>query len=160
VIEAQAEIDAILLSEAIGLAQSNVVARGRPFGAVVARNDDVLVRAVNLAATSGDPTDHAEVVAIRAATALPHLETLTGLTLYASCEPCCMCASAIRWAGIRRVVFGLQRETAEGYGFRDVVSPDMSRAILNTVDVMHLPSLEELARVPFDAWRSSRADLD
>ena len=81
----------------------------RPFGAViVAADGEILAEAYCNTAETGDPTGHAEINAVRmlAGRKLPR-EVLAGATLYASGEPCVMCAGAIFWARIGRVVFGI-----------------------------------------------------
>jgi guanine deaminase len=150
----QETIDTFLLSKAIDLAATNVADGQRPFGALLAQGEEIVARAVNTAEKTGDPTDHAEIAAIRTATRLLQSERLDYLTLYASCEPCCMCASAIRWAGLQRVVFAFSREEAEEYGFRDVVGAGVSRAILGAVPVTHARTLNGAARAPFDTWKA------
>lgn len=149
----QETIDNALLSKAIDLATANVADGQRPFGALLADGEKVLIQAVNEAARSNDPTDHAEIVAIRHATILLKTDRLDSLTLYASCEPCCMCASAIRWAGVRRVVFGLAREDAQEYGFHDPVGPEISRMLLSAVSVTQISSLDHAAKEPFEKWK-------
>lgn len=150
----QETIDTFLLSQAIDLAATNAAEGQRPFGALLAQGREIVAQTVNTAEKTGDPTDHAEIAAIRTATRLLRSERLDHLTLYASCEPCCMCASAIRWAGLRRVVFALSREQAEEYGFSDVLDAGASRTILDTVSVTHARTLNDAARVPFDTWRT------
>ena len=77
-----------------------------PVGAVLARGGEVLCRAHNLRERTGDPTAHAEVLALRAAAARLGDWRLSGLTLYVTLEPCAMCAGAILNARLERVVFG------------------------------------------------------
>jgi tRNA(Arg) A34 adenosine deaminase TadA len=78
----------------------------RPFGAVLtAATGEVLAEGHNEVASSGDVTAHAELVAIRAATAAGLAAQLPGSVIYASGEPCPMCAAACVWAGIARIVF-------------------------------------------------------
>ena len=81
----------------------------RPFGAiVVSAAGDVIAEAYNATAENGDCTSHAEMGAIRALAARrPTREELAGATLYSSAEPCVMCAGAIFWSNIGRVVFGI-----------------------------------------------------
>jgi tRNA(Arg) A34 adenosine deaminase TadA len=77
-----------------------------PFGAVfVAADGTVLAEGLNEVASSGDVTAHAELVAIRHATNAGHAERFPGSTMYASGEPCPMCATACVWAGVTRIVF-------------------------------------------------------
>lgn len=77
-----------------------------PVGAVLVSGEDVLARARNGPIALNDPTAHAEVRAIRSAAAQRGNYRLPGTTLYATLEPCIMCAGAILHARIGRVVFG------------------------------------------------------
>ncbi|MFP4228614.1 MAG: nucleoside deaminase [Salinivenus sp.] len=80
-----------------------------PFGAVLVDEEGtILGRAGNTEGRSGDATEHAETNLVRAATRQYEADTLRQATLYASTEPCAMCAGAIFWARIGRVVFGLR----------------------------------------------------
>ena len=76
-----------------------------PFGAVIVRDGVVIARGRNLGRTTGDPTAHGEMVAIRRAVADRDAQALRGATLYTSGEPCAMCMGAILWCGISRLVF-------------------------------------------------------
>ena len=78
----------------------------RPFGSVVVLGDQIVARAYAIVESSGDPTTHAETLAVRAATA--HLKSLSlqGCTLYTSCDPCPMCAGAMFNSQIDRLVIG------------------------------------------------------
>jgi tRNA(adenine34) deaminase len=77
-----------------------------PIGAVVARDGEVLAAAGNERELRGDPTAHAEILAIRAAAEALGGWRLPGTTLYVTLEPCAMCAGAIVLARIPEVVFG------------------------------------------------------
>jgi tRNA(Arg) A34 adenosine deaminase TadA len=96
-----------------------------PFGALlVDENGHVLLEAENTVVTTRDVTGHAELNLVRIASKRYDEPTLRRTTLYASTEPCPMCAGAIFWSGIGRVVFGLSsarfRETI-GEGVVDLV---------------------------------------
>lgn len=101
-------LDASLLRRAIALAEEAVALGRRPFGAVVADAEGRIVAEAGAVATTDirDWTAHSEMVALRAASALRDWDTLAGCTLYASGEPCPMCAAAVYWCNVRRVVFG------------------------------------------------------
>lgn len=87
-------------------AARHAASRGEvPVGAVVARDGEVLSTASNERETSADPTAHAELLAIRRAAANLGSWRLTGCTLYATLEPCPMCAGAAHAARISRLVF-------------------------------------------------------
>jgi tRNA(adenine34) deaminase len=77
-----------------------------PIGAVVAREGEVLAAAGNERELRGDPTAHAEILAIRAAAAALGGWRLPGTTLYVTLEPCAMCAGAIVLARVSAVVYG------------------------------------------------------
>src|SRR3712207_4945750 len=88
------------------LAAKAAAERGEvPVGAVVARGGEVLAVAANERETAGDPTAHAELLALRRAAATLGGWRLTGCTLYATLEPCPMCAGAAHAARISRLVY-------------------------------------------------------
>ena len=77
-----------------------------PVGAVVVRDDQVIGEGGNRTEELQDPTAHAEMLALRAATARLGSWRLSGATLYVTLEPCAMCAGASVLARIERLVFG------------------------------------------------------
>jgi len=77
-----------------------------PVGAIVVCKDRVIARAHNLTETLNDVTAHAEMQVITAAASALGGKYLTDCTLYVTVEPCVMCAGAIAWAQVSRVVFG------------------------------------------------------
>lgn len=88
------------------LAASQAAERGEvPVGAVVARGEEVLAVAANEREATGDPTAHAELLAIRRAAEALGGWRLSGCTLYATLEPCPMCAGAAHAARIGRLVY-------------------------------------------------------
>lgn len=83
-----------------------------PVGCVVVRGDEVVAAAGNGRERHHDPTAHAEVLALRDASAAAGSWRLDGCTLYVTLEPCAMCAGAIVLSRLRRVVFGAWDEKA------------------------------------------------
>ena len=77
-----------------------------PVGAVVVCNDMIIARAHNLTETLNDPTAHAEMQAITAATSWLGGKYLTDCTVYVTIEPCAMCAGALGWSQAARLVWG------------------------------------------------------
>ena len=95
--------------------------QGGPFGAVIARDGEIVAEGHNRVTTANDPTAHAEVVAIREACVRLGTFDLSGCVIYASCEPCPMCLSAIYWARLDAVYYANSREDAAGIGFDDAL---------------------------------------
>jgi len=81
-----------------------------PVGAVVVCKDTIIARAYNLTETLKDPTAHAEMQAITAATGWLGGKYLTGCTIYVTLEPCAMCAGAIGWSQASALVYGAADE--------------------------------------------------
>jgi len=114
--------DEAFLVQAIELAMEASIMPGcGPFGALVVRNGEVLASGSNRVVADRDPTAHAEVIAIRGACVLVGSHELVGCTLYASCEPCPLCASAAHWARLDRVVYAATRSDAQAAGFDDAL---------------------------------------
>lgn len=108
------------MRQAARLAQRGVSTnQGGPFGAVVVRAGVVLGRGFNRVIGTNDPTAHAEVVAIRQACRKLGTFSLAGCEIYATCEPCPMCLSAIYWARLERVWYACDRHDAARAGFDD-----------------------------------------
>lgn len=89
----------------IELAKANVEAGGRPFSCLIVKDGVVLAEGVNRVAQTHDPTAHAEIYAIREATAKLHTEHLIGCTFYILAHPCPMCLAAMYYCSPDRVVF-------------------------------------------------------
>ena len=94
------------MREALGLAAQAAAAGEVPVGAVVVRDGEILGRGFNQPISSHDPTAHAEVVALRDASARLGNYRLPGCDLYVTLEPCAMCVGAMIHARIARVVYG------------------------------------------------------
>lgn len=98
---------------------------GGPFGAVIVDSEgNIISRGHNTVLSSHDPTNHAEIVAIREACQKLGTHDLSGCTIYSSCEPCPMCLSAVIWANIKELYFGATRKDAARIGFRDDIIYD------------------------------------
>src|SRR3977135_2917467 len=101
--------DKELLRRAVALAEEAVAGGGRPFGAVICDGEGQIVSEAR-SVVPHDPRDwtaHSEMQALRAASAAMTWESLGRATIYASGEPCPMCAAAIYWCNIRRLVFSV-----------------------------------------------------
>lgn len=100
----------IALNEAkIALSENEV-----PIGAVVVCHDKIIAKAHNQTETLNDATAHAEMLAITGAMATLGSKYLKDCTLYITVEPCIMCAGAIHWSQISRIVYGT-KDPKKGY---------------------------------------------
>lgn len=108
-----------LMGMAIELSIENIASGGGPFGAVIARDGEVVATGVNRVTANHDPTAHAEVSAIRDACRKLGTHDLSGCEIYTSCEPCPMCLGAIYWAHIDRIYYGNDKDDAREIGFDD-----------------------------------------
>ena len=86
-----------LMRRAIELSADSVRNGGGPFGAVIARNGEIIAEGSNGVTIYNDPTAHAEVSTIRKACQKLNTFDLSGCEIYTSCEPCPMCFGAIYW---------------------------------------------------------------
>ncbi len=105
----------IFLNKAVELAKDNIEQGGRPFGAIVVKDNQVVAQAVNTMLKDCDPTAHAEMSALRLAGQALQSASLEGCVVYASGEPCPMCQAAMYMAGIREVYYVFSNSDAEPY---------------------------------------------
>lgn len=140
------------MNQAIELAAASVRAGGGPFAALVVKDGAVVATGVNQVVRAGDPTAHAEIVAIREACRALGTFQLAVCDVYASCEPCPMCLGALYWARPARIFFAATRDDAAAAGFddaqiyREILTPPERRSI----PTLHLP--HESAARPFAEW--------
>lgn len=92
---------------------------GGPFGAVIARQGEIIAEASNCVTIDCDPTAHAEVSVIRKAAQALHTFDLSGCEIFTSCEPCPMCFGAIYWARLDKIYYANDRKDAAAIGFDD-----------------------------------------
>ena len=95
-----------------------------PYGAVIVKDNEIVMRGYNTAQTDNDVSAHAELNILRAFTKQHgySLDALSGYTLYATGEPCPMCAAACVWAGVSTVVFGASTEQLSNLGRKQIKS--------------------------------------
>ena len=106
--------DEYFMREALKEAQRAFEKDEVPVGAVIVAADRIIARAHNLTETLNDVTAHAEIQAITMAAAFLGGKYLKECTLYVTLEPCLMCAGALYWAQITRIVFGAT-DTKRGF---------------------------------------------
>lgn len=108
-----------LMRKAIELSIKSVRNGGGPFGAVIAREGEIIAEGSNGVTIYNDPTAHAEVTAIRKSCEKLGTFDLTGCEIYTSCEPCPMCLGAIYWAHLDKIYYANDRKDAADIGFDD-----------------------------------------
>lgn len=141
------------MRRAIALAVENVANGGGPFGAVIARDGEIVAEGVNRVTANYDPTAHAEVSAIR--TACSQLQTfdLTGCEIYTSCEPCPMCLGAIYWAHLDRIYYGANQHDAAAINFDDAFIYRELAVPVEEREKQMTALLPDEALAAFEAWR-------
>jgi guanine deaminase len=123
---------------------------GGPFGAVIVREGKVIARAHNEVLRRNDPTAHAEINAIRHASALLGSYDLSECTLYTTCYPCPMCMGAIFWARIPTVYYASTMENAAEGGFDDRIFYEMIRSPETALDLTMIDA--EKGKHLFTRW--------
>lgn len=145
------------LEQAIALALDNVEQGGRPFGAVLVKNGEVVATGVNRLLATRDPTSHAELNALRAASQVLGTPDLSGCTVYASGHPCPMCLAAMRMAGIGEVVFAYTNEDAEPFGLSTAaVYADLAKPFAQQSMTIRHVAMDDPVR-PYLAWKHRQA---
>ena len=157
------ERDGRYLRKAITWSHAGRRRGNRPFGAViVSQAGEVLAEAYCDTAETGDCTGHAETNAVRKLAPLElSREVLAGATLYSSAEPCVMCAGAIFWSAIGRVVYGIDaqrlREFRGEHGDQkdaELSCRDVFRASPHPIECVGPALLDEAAAAHIGAWKA------
>ena len=142
-----------LMREAIRLSIENVANGGGPFGAVIARDGEIIATGVNRVTVNNGPTAHAEVSAIRSASQRLGTFNLSDCEIFTSCEPCPMCLGAIYWARLKKVYYANTKADAKAIGFDDSFIYD---ELALPQDKRKLPAeamLRNEAIKAFEAWQ-------
>jgi tRNA(Arg) A34 adenosine deaminase TadA len=130
-----------------------------PFGALIVdtQTGETLMRARNAVSAENDPSSHAEVRTVRLACKKRKSISLSGYTLYSTCEPCPMCMANALWAGLDRVVYGATIEDANRY-CRQIQIPASEVAQRSDMQcVVTGPILRELCNTLFSDPRMQAA---
>ncbi|NUU22688.1 MAG: nucleoside deaminase [Streptomycetaceae bacterium] len=155
------ELERAWMHEAIRLATTSVANGGGPFGALVAKDGEVVAFGNNQVTANLDPTAHAEVSAMRAACRRLDTFSLDGCVLVTSCEPCPMCLSSALWARVDRIVYSADRHDAAVAGFDDRKFYDLFEKKPKSMWPTRVEQLELPNRTaPFDAWLAKSDRID
>lgn len=130
-----------------------ILGDGGPFGAVITLHGEVVSVAHNMVLKTNDPTNHAEIVAIRNASRKLEKFDLSECVIYTSCKPCPMCLAAIYWAKIKIVYYAAGSEHAEEIGFNDKIIYDFIKSDNDQDANIYLEQhLIEKYLVPIKKW--------
>lgn len=149
-----------LMRKAIQLSIDNVSNGGGPFGAVIARNGEIIATGVNRVTSDNDPTAHAEVSAIRKAALSLGTYDLSDCEIFTSCEPCPMCLGAIYWARLKKMYFANNKTDAKNIGFDDSfiydeLSLPLEKRRLSSEEMMRNEAIKA-----FEAWRDKTDKIE
>ena len=152
------DLDEQWMAQAIAAAREAEALGEIPVGACVVSEDLLLAIAGNRTRTDGDPTAHAEVVALRAAAKVIGNYRLTNAVVYSTIEPCAMCAGALIQARVRRLDYGARDERAGAVEsrFRICDSEFLNHRMELTTGVLE----EDCRRLMQDFFRTRRAERD
>jgi len=142
------------LCEAIELAHANLKKGGRPFGAVLVKNGEIVATGVNEILNTNDPTAHAELMAVRAASQKLGSPNLQGCAVYASGHPCPMCMAAMRMAGVNEVAYAYSNEDGEPYGLSTAaVYADLAKPLSEqSMKIRHVPVRQKSGLDLYAEW--------
>lgn len=126
-----------------------------PIGAVIVHKGRIIGRGHNMVEQLNDPTAHAEMIAITAACETLGAKYLDQCTLYVTVEPCPMCAGALMWSKLGRLVFGTFEEKAGSAGSLYNIAQD--RRLNHYIDVVSGVEMERAAGLMKDFFRQRRA---
>ena len=146
------------LGQAIALARANIGKGGRPFGAVLVQEGKVVATAVNEIHASNDPTSHAEMNVIRAASRRLGRPDLKGSAVYASGHPCPMCMAAMRLAGVDRVFYAHSNDDGAPFGLSTaVIYEDLARPFAEqSMAIRYVPVRPQGERDLYAEWAEVR----
>ncbi|HKK59808.1 MAG TPA: nucleoside deaminase [Salinivirga sp.] len=149
-----------LMKQAIKRSIESVAKGGGPFGAIIAKDGEVIAEASNSVTLTNDPTAHAEINAIRQATQKLGTFDLSGCEIYSSCEPCPMCLGAIYWARLDKLYFAGTKTDAMEAGFDDSFIYDELKLDYADRKLYTRQMMREKAKEAFDKWRNFEEKIE
>ena len=141
--------DAYFMKQALQEAHKAAALDEVPVGAVIVANNQIIARSHNFTEHLHDVTAHAEIQAITAASEYLGAKYLTGCTLYVTLEPCVMCAGALYWSQIDKIVFGAREEKRGAGRFQNELYHPKTLLVNGVLE-------EECAELMVDFFKSKR----
>lgn len=128
---------------------------GGPFGVVIVKDDQILAAEHNTVLKDNNPTHHAEIRAISAASEKLANYDLSGCEIYSTTEPCPMCFTAIHWARIDRLIYGTDIEDVKKLGFNELaVSASHIKEMGKSPVEVHRGFMREACEKLLEFWES------
>lgn len=146
------------LRQAIELAHTNLAKGGRPFAAVLVKDGEAIATGVNEILATNDPTAHAELMAVRAASRKLGSPDLAGTVVYASGHPCPMCMAAMRLAGVEEVVYAYSNDDGAPYGLSTAaIYAELAKPFSEqSMKIRYVPIRLEMRPDLYDEWKRAR----
>ncbi len=141
--------DAYFMKQALQEAHKAAALDEVPVGAVIVANNQIIARSHNFTEHLHDVTAHAEIQAITAASEYLGAKYLTGCTLYVTLEPCVMCAGALYWSQIDKILFGARDEKRGAGRFQNELYHPKTLLVNGVLE-------EECAELMVDFFKSKR----
>lgn len=141
--------DAYFMKQALQEAHKAAALDEVPVGAVIVANNQIIARSHNFTEHLHDVTAHAEIQAITAASEYLGAKYLTGCKLYVTLEPCVMCAGALYWSQIDKIVFGARDEKRGAGRFQNELYHPKTLLVNGVLE-------EECAELMVDFFKSKR----
>jgi tRNA(Arg) A34 adenosine deaminase TadA len=136
------------------LAKISIQLGGGPFGCIITKDNEILSENHNRVRIDNDPTQHAEIVAIRETCKKLNTFDLSNCVLYSSCEPCPMCLGAIYWANIKEVYYGNTRKDAHEIGFGDDFIYEEINKSCSDRKIKFIPLSNLYTKEAFEIWKN------
>jgi guanine deaminase len=147
------------LGLAVRLARQNVEEKGgRPFGAVLVRDGEIVATGVNEIVATNDPSQHAEMQAIRTAAAAQRSPRFDGCVMYASGNPCPMCLALMHMVGFKEVYFAYSNADGEPFGLSTArIYAEMAKPLAQqSMRIEHVP-VREAGESLYASWQRMNA---
>ncbi len=148
------------LNYAADLATKSVKNSGGPFAAIVVKKGVVVAEGTNKVTLKNDPTNHAEIDAIRSACKKLNSFELKDCIMYTSCEPCPMCFGAIYWSRVTAVYYAATKKDAAEAGFDDSLIYSEINKKDSSRKIKFIKLNVENATKSFDEWRKKEDRID
>ena len=149
--------DEAYLEQAITASKESVATGGFPAGSIVVFESKIIAKGISNGKATHDPTNHAEIAAIRAACQTLQTRNLSNVVLYSSLEPCLMCFAAASWASIQKIVYAARRNMVSKQHFEgNHELTSLNASLRHPIELIYIPKLEQEALQVIETWESKQ----